>query len=326
MVKSKHAIAAFSLWSGMLWATSLCAQQYPVKPIRLIIPTAPGGGVDVVARALGERLSKSLGQPIIYDNRAGAGGIIGTDIAAKSSPDGYTLLIVTSAHSVNPSLYEKLPYDAVKDFTPVGLVAELSYVLSSHPGLPIKSVKDLIALAKAKPRQLNYGSAGNGSTNHMAMEYFKMRAGVDLTHVPYKGGAPATTALLAGEVQVNFSSPPHVIQHIKSGRLNGLAVTNLRRLQTLPDLPTLSESGFADYRETGWYAVLAPANTPKAIVERLNAEIVKVMRQPDLIKFYESQSIDPVSDTSPADLAKLIKSEIDRYAKIVKEAKIQIAK
>lgn len=319
----RNVVVAFVLF---FLACQSFGQEYPNKPIRFIIPTAPSGGADVIARALGQKFSENLGQPAVYDNRAGAGGVIGSEIAAKSPPDGYTILIVTSAHAVNPSLYGKLPYDTQKDFAPVGLVGGVSYVLSVHPSLPVHSIRELIALAKAKPGQLNYGSAGNGTSNHMAMEYFKMTAGINMVHVPYKGGAPATTALLTGEVQANFSSPPHVISHIRNGRLRGLAVTSPQRLPPLPELLTIAESGFPGYRDYGWYGILAPAGTPKVIIDRLNREIVKILGLPDVKQFYGRLGIEPTSETLPEEFGALIRSEMVRFEKVVKKAGIRIDK
>jgi len=304
----------------------VAAQDYPSKPIRFIIPTAPSGGADVLGRVVGQKLSELLKQPVIFDNRAGAGGVIGSDLTVKSPADGYTILIVTSAHAINPSLYEKLPYDTLKDFAPIGVIGGVSYVISAHPSLPVKSLKELIAFAKSKPHQLNYGSAGNGSSNHMAMEYFKMVAGVDLVHVPYKGGAPATTGLLTGEVQVNFSSPPHVISHINTKRLTGLAVTSLQRMPALMSLPTIAESGFPGYRETGWYGLLAPANTPRPIIDRLNRELLKILLLPEIQSFFEKQGFEYSSEKSPEDFGALIKAEMEKAEKVVKKAGIKISK
>ncbi len=298
-------------------------QKYPSKPIRLVIPQAPTGGGDVIARALGARLAEALGQPIVYDNRAGAGGSIGSDLVAKAPPDGHTILVVSSAHTINPSLYATLPYDTEKSFAPIGLVASISFVLSVHPSIPARSVKQLVALAKSRPGQMNYGSGGNGSSNHLAMEYFKMTAGVNIVHVPYKGGAPATTALLSGEVGTTFASPPHVIGHIKAKRLAGLAVTNKARLPSLPELPTIAESGFPGYIDTGWYGFLAPAGTPKEIISVLNQELVMIQQSSQMQEFYTRQGFEPPMGLTPDDFAKLIKSELVKWAKVAEKAGIR---
>jgi tripartite-type tricarboxylate transporter receptor subunit TctC len=316
--------ARLSIAAALFLTPALAAgQNYPSKPIRLIIPQAPSGGGDVIARALGARLFEALGQAIVYDNRAGAGGSIGTDLAAKAPPDGHTLLIVTSAHAINPALYTSLPYDSEKSFTPVALVASSSFVLSVHPSVPVRSLKQFVALVKARPGELNYGSGGNGSSNHLAMEYFKMIAGVNLLHVPYKGGAAATIALLSGEVATTFASPPQVIPHVKAKRLAGIAVTNKMRLPALPQLPTVAESGYPGYLDTGWYGILVPAGTPKQIVDRLNLEIVKIQQTTQMQEFLTKQGLEPPIGSTPEDFARLIKTELDKWGKVAAKAGIR---
>lgn len=298
-------------------------QKYPTKPLRFIIPQAPTGGGDVIARGLGARLADVLGQPVVYDNRAGAGGSIGSDLAAKAPPDGHTILIVTSAHAINPSLYASLPYDTEKSFAPVGLVASISFVLSVHPSVPARSLKQLVALAKARPGRMNYGSGGNGSSNHLAMEYFKLTAGINIVHIPYKGGAPATTALLGGEVDTAFNGPPHVIPHINARRLAGIAVTNKARLPSLPELPTIAESGFPGYIDTGWYGILAPAGTPKEIITILNQELGKIQKLPQIQEFYARQGLEPPVGWTPEEFAMLIKNELVKWARVAEKAGIR---
>ena len=299
------------------------AQSYPSKPVRFVVPTSAGGGADVVARALGQKLAATLGQPMVYDNRAGAGGIIGTEIAAKSPPDGYTLLIVTSAHTINPNLYAKLPYDTKQDFAPVGLVASLAYLLTVHPSLPVRSVGELIALAQAKPHQINFGSAGTGSSNHLAMESFKLTAGIDVAHVPYKGGSPAATALISGEVQLSFASPTNSLPFIKAGRLRGIAVTSTARLPIAPDLPTIAEAGFPGYQDIGWYGILAPAGVPREIVSKINQALAKAQQHTDVREFYARQGIDQATTTSVEDFTEVIRNEIAKWSKVVTAAGIR---
>jgi len=307
----------------MLMMDMAFAQSYPSKPVRFVVPTSAGGGADVVARALGQKLAATLGQPMVYDNRAGAGGIIGTEIAAKSPADGYTLLIVTSAHTINPSLYAKLPYDTKQDFAPVGLVASLAYLLTVHPSLPVRSVGELIALAHAKPHQMNFGSAGTGSSNHLVMESFKLTAGIDVAHVPYKGGSPAATALISGEVQLSFASPTNSLPFIKAGRLRGIAVTSSARLPIAPDLPTIAEAGFLGYQDIGWYGILAPAGVPREIVSKINQALTKAQQHPDVREFYARQGIDQATTTSVEDFAEVIRNEIAKWSKVVAAAGIR---
>lgn len=258
------------------------AQTYPSKPIRFVVPFAPGGGSDLVARTVAAKITEALGQPVIVDNRAGAAGTIGADIAAKSPPDGHTLLLGSNGPlAINPSLYAKLPYDASRDFAPVSLVTVMPFVLVVHPSLPVKSLKELVALAKAKPGQLNYGSPGNGSTTHLANELLKSMTGMQITHVPYKGVAPAATDLISGQVQMMSGDLSTLLPHVRSGRMRAIAVTAARRSSLLPHMPTVSEAGVPGYEATGWFGVLVPAGTPQVAVERLNAAIVKGLAMND---------------------------------------------
>src|SRR4051812_16562090 len=259
-----------------LGAAPALAQSYPTKPIRILIAQAPGSATDVISRVLGNRLSEALGQPIVVEARPGAGGVIGTEAAARSTPDGYTLFMANnSTHGSNPAVYPKLPYDAVKDFAPISFVASVPYVLVIDPSLPVKSVQELIALAKASPGKMNYASAGNGSTHQFCAELLKSTAGIDVTHIPYKGSPPGVAAVLAGEVAMMFANLTDVGAQIKSGRVKALAVTTLKRAELQPDVPTMVESGVADFEITSWFGLLAPAGTPAAVVGRLNAEMVK---------------------------------------------------
>jgi len=297
------------------------AQSYPSRPVRLITPSSPGSGVDIVARIVGQKLSENLKQQVVIDNRAGAGANLGAEIAAKAAPDGYTLFMGTPAHAINPGLYRRLNYDIVRDFAPISLVTTGQYVLVVHPSVPAKIVKDLIALAKARPGQLNYASAGNGNATHLAAELFKSLTGVNIVHVPYKGSGPALTDLIGGQVHLMFSNLTAGLPHIKSGKLRALAVTGARRSPTAPDIPTVTESGVPGYTVTSWYGVLAPAATSQEIVNRLNGEIVKVMRLPDMKGRLAAEGAEPTSST-PAEFAAFIKTEIAKWGKVVKEAGI----
>lgn len=299
---------------------NVSAQTYPNKAIRLIVAYPPGGGADIVARILGQKLSENLGQPVVIDNRSGAAGIIGTELAAKAPPDGYTLIMGTNAtHCIFVSLYQKLPYDPVKDFAPVTNVVAVTNVLVVNPSVPAKSVKELITLAKSKPGQLNYASGGSGSNAHLAVELFKIMAGIDIEHLPYKGVAPAVTDLLAGRVHMMISNMPPVVPHVKSGKLRALATTGTARSTAMPDLPTVAEAGLPGYESDLWWGVLAPAGTPKTIVTKLNSEIVKILRMPDVKERLSSMGAEPIGDV-PEAFATTIKADIQKWAKVVKES------
>jgi tripartite-type tricarboxylate transporter receptor subunit TctC len=291
------------------------AAPYPEKSVRVIVGLAVGGGTDISARILTQKLSETLGQSFIVDNRPGAGSILGIEIAAKSPPDGYTLLMVSPEFAVNPSLHGKVPYDAVRDFAPIAQVVYGQYFLSARPATPYNSIRELIAYAKANPRQLNYASSGTGSANHLAGELFKTMAGIDMVHVPYKGSGPSVTALLSGEVQTVFSSTTAIIQHVRAGRAKALAVTGPKRAAVAPEIPTVAEAGLPGYVVTGWFGLLAPAQTPPAIVERLNAEINRVL--PSLRERYAELGTELVGG-SPVEFSAFIKSELAKWARVVK--------
>jgi tripartite-type tricarboxylate transporter receptor subunit TctC len=262
--------------------TSTAGQTYPTKPIRFVVPFAPGGGSDLVARTVGQKITEALGPQVIVENRTGAAGMIGAEIAAKSPPDGYTLLLGSNGPlAINPGLYSKMPYDAARDFAPVSLVTIMPFVLVTHPALPVKSVKDLVVLARARPNQLNYGSPGNGSTTHLANELLKSMTAIQITHIPYKGVAPAATDLISGQVQMMSGDLSTLLPHVKSGRMRAIAVTSARRSTLVPDLPTVAESGVPGYEASGWFGVLVPAATPQPVIERLNAAIVKGLSASD---------------------------------------------
>jgi len=291
------------------------AAPYPEKSVRVIVGLAAGGGTDITARILAQKLSETLGQSFIVDNRPGAGSILGIELAAKSPPDGYTLLMVSPEFAVNPGLHGKVPYDAVRDFAPIAQVVYGQYFLSARPGTPFNSIRELIAYAKANPRQLNYASSGTGSANHLAGELFKTMAGIDMVHVPYKGSGPSVTALLSGEVQTVFSSTTAIIQHVRAGRAKALAVTGPKRATIAPEIPTVAEAGLPGYVVTGWFGLLAPAHAPPAIVERLNAEINRVL--PSLRDRYAELGTELVGGT-PAEFGAFIKSELAKWAQVVK--------
>jgi tripartite-type tricarboxylate transporter receptor subunit TctC len=299
------------------------AQGYPAagKPIRIVVPTSPSGGNDIMARIVAQKLGDRMKHPFLVENKAGANGAIGADYVAKASPDGYTILFgYIATHGINPAL-SKLPYDAVKDFAPIAQISEAQGVLVTHPSVPVKNVKELIALAKSKPGALNYASAGNGTAPHMSGELFKLMTGVEMTHVPYKGSAPGVMDTLAGQTQVMFPSLVAAAQHIKNGKLHGLAVTGKRRSPLFPSLPTIDESGVPGFEITQWYGFFAPAKTPKDIVDKLNHEIAAVMKDPDTEKKFAEQGAD-VAVGTPEAFGKLVQSEIVKWGKLIQSAKI----
>jgi len=291
---------------------------YPTKPVRLVVPFPPGGTTDILARAIAQRYSEAFGQPFVVDNRPGAGGNIGSELVAKSPPDGYTLLMGTvGTHAINPSLYAKMPYDHVKDFVPVILVAGVPNVLVVNPSLPVNSVQELIAYAKANPNKLNFASSGNGTSIHLSGELFKTMTGVQMTHVPYKGSAPALTDLIGGQVQLMFDNLPSSLQFIKAGKLRALAVTSLARSSTLPELPTLAESGLPGFEASSWFGVLAPAGTPNDIVKKLNGEIAAWLASPDAKEKLAAQGAIAAGGTPDAFVTH-IAAESAKWAKVVK--------
>ena len=318
----------FLVLSAALTLAPLAAQaqgaaNFPAKPIRLIIPYPPGGGSDTIARPLMSRMGENLKQQIIVDNRGGAGGNIGMEIAAKSPPDGHTIVFALTAQAaVNPALYRKIQYDPLKDFTPITLLATGPYILVVHPSLPAKSVKELIALARSRPNQIAYASSGNGSGGHLANELLDHMAKVKMLHVPYKGGGPALVDLLAGNVQVLFSTWVSSRPHIESGRIRALGVSTAKRLPGV-DLPTIAEAGVPGFDAGVWYAFLAPAGTPRDIVQKLNAEIVRAASTPEYRGILSKASIELVGST-PEELAKFMKSEIVKWARVVKEAGVRV--
>jgi tripartite-type tricarboxylate transporter receptor subunit TctC len=298
-------------------ATPLFAQSYPAKPIRLVLPYPPGGGTDIIARPLAQLISASLGQQMVIENRGGAGGNIGMDAVAKAAPDGYTLVFaITAQLAVNPSLYPKLPYDLLRDFTPISLIGMAPYLLVAHPALPVRSVRELVALARAKPDELRYGSAGNGSGSHLAGEMLNSLARVKSVHIPYKGGAPAMTDLVAGQLQLSYLTYTSTSGFIRAGRLRALGVTTAKRSPALPDLPAISET-VPGYDSAVWYGALAPAGTPADIMARLNREFIAALKNNELRQRLIPDAFEPLG-TTPEYFGDYMKSEIARWAKLIK--------
>lgn len=295
--------------------------QYPSRPIRFIVPVAPGGGNDIVARMIAQKLTESWGQQVVVDNRPGAAMAIGSAITAKASPDGYTMMIISVSFAINASVARKLPFDPIRDFTPVSQVARVTQILIVHPGVKARNIHGLLALAKARPGQLNYASAGNGSSTHLAMELFLGMAGIAMNHVPYKGTGPGLTDLLAGQVQVMFDAIPPTLPHLKSGRIRALAVSPTRS-PSLPDLPTIAESGLPGFEFASWFGILLPARTPARIVHKLSGELQRIVRLPEIRDRLIAMGIEPLG-TTPDDLARHIKSEIAQWSKVVRERNIR---
>ena len=305
-------------------ALAQTASTYPVKPIRWIVPFPPGGGNDTIARLVGQKLSAALGQQVIVDNRPGAGGTIGAEAAAKSPADGYTMFLAgVATHGINPNLRKKLPYDAIKDFHAVSLIASAPLLVVVHPSLPTKSVKELIALAKARPGQINYASNGAGGSSHLAVELFDMMTGVRMMHIPYKGLTPALTDLLSGEVQVMFSSAVAMLPQVKAGRLRAIAMTGSKRSAAIPNIPTVAESGVPGYETGSWYGVVVPAGAPKAAIDRLSREIQTIVKSQDITSKLNEEAVIPVGST-PEAFDKHIRAELARWAKVIKSAKIEL--
>ncbi len=310
------ALACIALTPGALLAQ---ADAYPSKPVRFILPFPPGGGTDILGRLISERLATRLGQPVVIENRGGAGGNVGAEAAARSAPDGYTIVLVAPSLAISPSLYRKLGYDPVKDFAPVSLVATVPNVMVTNPAIPAKTLAEFIALAKTKPGAMNFGSGGNGTSNHLAGELFNIVAGVRLVHVPYKGVNLAMNDVMSGEVQLVVIGIPAAAPHIRAGKLRGLAVIDSKRAAALPDVPTAAEAGLADFEVTTWYGVLAPAGTPRPIVARLNSEIVGVMQSPEMKERLAAMATEPVTST-PEQFADLIRREIVKWGEVVRTA------
>ena len=321
-MRAEAAVASLLLLVLLNAATDAAAQAYPNRAVRVIVPFPPGGGTDIISRTVAQKLSESWGQPVVVDNRGGANGLIGSELAARAKPDGYTLLVVIATHAINPSIYRKLPYDSAKDFAPVTLMAQYPFILTIHPSLPPKTVKELIALAKARPGQLSYASSGEGSGPHLGFELFKSAAKIDVVHVPYKGAGPANIDLISGQVQLMFNNFLAAMPQIKSGRLRVLAVTSAERSPVMPQVPTLAQSGLPGFDVTGWYALLAPAETPQAIVAKVQADTTAALRAPAVSSRLSGEGAEPVGST-PEQLSKFMAVETQKWAKVVKAAGIK---
>ncbi len=299
------------------------AQTYPTKPIRIVVPWPPGGGTDLVARTVAQKMNETLGQTAVVDNRAGANGIIGADLAAKAPADGYTVLITIASHAINPTLYPKLPYDTLADLAPVSLLAEYSFVITVHPSMPAKTIKEFIAIARSRPGQLSYASSGNGSGPHLGMELFMSMAGINMVHVPYKGAGQAMTDLVSGQVQVFLNNFLAGMPMIKAGKLRALAVTSGKRSSAAPELPTVVEAGVPGYVVTGWYGMFVPAATPAPVVATLHAATVKALRSKDVSERLSNEAAEIVASTPPQ-FAEFLKAEIAKWAGVIRKAKIRL--
>ena len=297
--------------------TQTQTQTYPAKPIKLVVPYPPGGPTDIVARLVAQKLSEQMGQPVIIDNRPGAGGNPGAEMVARSTPDGYTLVVATTAHAINPSLFKNLGYSLSKDFAPISQLTSGPLVIVANPGLPANNVAELIALAKAKPGELNFASSGNGQSTHLSAELFASMAGVKMNHIPYKGSAPALTDTMGGQTQLMFDTMLSAMPHVKAGKLKALAVTSSTRSPVAPDVPTVAESGLPGYEAIAWNGLLAPAGTPPEVVARLNAELKKVLASPDVKDKFEAQGF-AASWNTPADFGRFMTAEVEKWGKVVK--------
>ena len=316
------------LWSTVLpvllafCTAGALAQSYPTRAIKLVVPSSPGGGTDIVARILGQKMSEQLGQQFVVENRAGAGTVIGNDAVAKSAPDGYTLLMGLSTLAINPSMYAKLPYDALRDFAPVSQSVSACNILILHPSVPAKTVVELIALARAKPGSLTFGSAGMGTNPHLSGELFKSLARIDMVHVPFKGSGQSIISQLAGEIAANFPSVPTAMPYVKAGRLRGIGVTTLRRVEVLPDVPSIAEAGLPGYEATQWFGLLAPAGTPRPIIDRLHQESSRALRSADMKERMTAEGLEVVGST-PEEFASYIRSETEKWTQVIKAAGIK---
>jgi tripartite-type tricarboxylate transporter receptor subunit TctC len=323
-MKNSTKLSIIAMALGAAFALPAAAQGYPSKTVRLILPYPPGGGSDTIARPVTKKLSEYLGQQVLVDNRGGAGGNIGMEAAARSAPDGYTIVLgLTAQLAVNPSLFKSISYDPVRDFDPITMLANGAYVLVAHPSLPVRSVKDLIAVARARPGEVFYASSGNGSGAHLATELLSNMTGIKLVHVPYKGGGPALVDTIAGQTQILFATPIASSGHIKAGRVRPLAVSSAKRVQSFPDVPTVAQAGLPGYEAGVWYGILAPKGTPREIVTRLNQDIRKVLNDSGIRAFLTKAGIEPDGGT-PEALGRYMQSELAKWAKVIKAGNIRI--
>ena len=305
-----------------LASASAIAQNYPVRTVRIVVPYAAGGNTDFTARVIATKLTDMFGQQVVVENRAGGATNIGSDLVAKAAPDGYTLLMGGASNAINMSLYQKLPYDTQRDFAPVSLCVKGANVLAVHPSVPVKNVKELIAFAKTKPGKLNYASSGPGSSNQMAGELFKLMAGVNIVHVPYKGNSPALTDTIGGQVEMIFSGVPALVPHIEAGRIRAIGIGSLKRFTALPNVPTIDESGLKGYEATTWFGLMAPIKVPREIVTRLNSEVGKILASADVRDRFINEGVEPIGGTTDF-FAGFIRDEIAKYAKVVKAASLK---
>ncbi len=307
-----------------LWPATALAQTYPSKPIRIIVAYTPAGTTDILARVVGQKMSESFGQPVIVDNRPGVNGNIGTDVAAKATADGHTLLMVTAGtHGINPSLYRKLPWDAVKDFAPISLVANVPNILVVNNSVPVKSVKDFIAHLKASPDKFNYGTPGNGSTGHLSMEMFKAMTGTRIQHIPYKGSAGVLADVIGGQIAATIDNLPPYLPQVKSGKIRGLAVTSIKRSPVVPDIPTIAETAVTGYSAGSWFGLVAPAGTPKPVIDKLALETQRILKLPDVAERVAGLGAEAAGGT-PEQFAGHIKTEIAKWAKVIKDANVEL--
>ncbi len=316
-------LAVVALLAPLVVASAAVAQVWPAKPVRVVIPWPPGGSNDVVGRIVMQKVGESLGQQFVVDNRPGASGVIGAEPVAKSPPDGYTIMVHSTTHLGNAHLYRKLPYDTLKDFAPVGTLAAQPGALTTHPSLPVKTVKEFIALARARDGQINYSSSGNGSSPHLSMALLVSMTGINLVHIPYKGGTPQVTALVGGEAHASLATISTVLVHVKSGRLRALGVSSGKRSAMMPEVPTIAEAGVPGYEMSPWIGVYVPANTPKAIIDKLNAESNKALKHPEVANSLTNQVLDPQPST-PEEFAQRIKVDYEKYGKLVKATGMKI--
>ena len=311
-----------SMLGAVSTGTALAQANYPDKPVRFVVPYPPGGGTDVIARIVQDRFQALLGQPIIIDNKGGAGGSVGSELAARAAPDGYTVLFTLSSHTINPAIYPKLSFDTIKDFESIGTVASLPQILVANPMVPASTVAELVALAKAKPELLAYASVGNGSPGHLAGELFKLRTGTQMTHIPYRGGGPAVTDVISGQVPLLWVSIPAAAQFVKTGKLKAFAVSTLKRSAAFPDVPTVQETGVPDFEVDSWYAMFVPARTPQPVIDRLNRALNTVVAEPGIRDKLLAQGAEGVGGT-PQTLTRIVAAEIPKWAKLAKDANIK---
>jgi len=317
-----RALFASALVLGWAAPASAAEPDYPSRPIRIIVPQSPGASTDLTARLIAAKFNEAFKQSVVVDNRPGSSGIAGTEIVARSAPDGYTLMVVASSFSINPALQPKLPYDSIRDFTPISQLSKFPNMLAAHPSLPAKTLQDVIALAKAKPGQLNYASAGSGTGTHMSAELLKQMTGVDIVHIPYKGGGPAMVAAMGGQTQLIIGTTLGLLPHVRTGKLKAIALTSAKRSAAAPEIPTFAESGVPGYEHEPWNAMFAPAKMPKAVVAKLNTEVSRILHSPEVKKIFEHEGAEPVGNTSEQ-FAVILKSEIAKWMKVVKTAGIK---